>query len=256
MDPIIGGLITGGANLLSGIFGSQTSAQNTQMQIAASEQEQATQNAFTEQMSNTAYQRADADMKAAGLNPAMMFGSGSAASTPSGSSIQAPMPQNTSPMQGLGKAAESVVSTAVQSKTFDKMTEEIANLRAQEARTSAETATERERPELVKQQVNVEKERALNIAQNSAKMGNEMPVSRLAGKSAEAIETLPPWLRDNAIRAGWLGGKADDLIAPFANSAKSILPWVPKSGRSSKEFIDPRGNVSSFDERWADRVGR
>lgn len=36
------------------------------------------------EQSNTAYQRATADMRVAGLNPALMFASGSAASTPSG----------------------------------------------------------------------------------------------------------------------------------------------------------------------------
>lgn len=44
------------------------------------------QRAWTEQMDNTKYQRQTADMAAAGLNPAMMYGQGYSASTPSGAS--------------------------------------------------------------------------------------------------------------------------------------------------------------------------
>lgn len=44
---------------------------------------------WKERLSNTAYQRAAADMKAAGINPAAMLGGAQSASTPSGSSAHA-----------------------------------------------------------------------------------------------------------------------------------------------------------------------
>lgn len=61
-----------------------TGAENAQNAFNAEEAQK--NRDWQESMSNTAYQRATADMQAAGLNPALMYGNGSSgASTPSGS---------------------------------------------------------------------------------------------------------------------------------------------------------------------------
>ena len=71
------------------LFNKLTGAGLTGAELAANrfnaEQAQL-QRDYEEHMSNTAYQRGVVDMQAAGLNPALMYGSGGAASTPSGSS--------------------------------------------------------------------------------------------------------------------------------------------------------------------------
>lgn len=140
MFPLIAGLVSGGASLLGSIFSSETSASNTQAQIAAQQQtnqmsaaEAQKNRDFQAQMSNTAYQRASQDMEKAGLNPAMMFGSGSAASSPGGSMASFGTPNvmgKTSPLAGLGEAVQKSVSTAVDMKTMDVMSQKIANLEA------------------------------------------------------------------------------------------------------------------------------
>lgn len=249
MFPLLGGLSTGAASLMGSVFSSGSSmfmnSQNQDMQRETNQMnimENQKNRDFQEQMSNTAYQRASQDMKTAGLNPAMMFGSGSSASTPSGGvpSLQAPRNDVHSGLAAMGDSMGKAVSTAIGAKTFEKMTEEIANLKTQGAKLAAETETEKEKPSYIASQ-------RFNVDTATAREANRMPQSRLEGKSAEDILAMPDWLRRTLNIGSFSGGKVGDTIAPLISGARGVKALLPS--RETIERSNNRGD-SSFEERF------
>lgn len=282
MFPLIGSMISGASSLLGSWFSSDTSAKNTQAQIQAQQQAQAQSQAFNAEqaqinrdfqstqagvqrdyettMSNTAYQRASSDMQKAGLNPMMMFGSGGPASTPgvsapsgsqaSTSTPTVPMPQNTSPFAGLGEMVSKAINTAISMKTMDKMTEEIANLKATQGLTVATEAQRRQETETEKQETT----RRMNEAALSAL---RMPVARVSARQAEALEKMPDWLFNTVVQGGFTGGKVSDALSPLSDlisSARGVRSMLPSRSTRETTRTDTDGHgYSTFEEMWHNR---
>lgn len=264
MWPLLGGLISGGASLLGGFFNSQTSSQNNQANIQMQREtnemnvEEAQKNRdFQQYNSNTAYVRASQDMRNAGLNPAMMFGSGSAASSPSGSvpSLTAPHAANPgSPWQGLGEAANKAISSAVQIKTMDKMADEMSNLEVENRRlgalidqTHAATATE------VSRNKNVQAQTA-NVEQDTLKQKLDRARQEWEAIKYLDLSSIPDVARKAGNIGSWSGNAIGDTAGPIISSALGMKRFMPYATvREGGRNYAPDGK--SFDEFWKTRTG-
>lgn len=94
--------ISGGSGILSSIFSYNTARDANQANIL----ENAKQMQFQERMSSSAYQRATADMRAAGINPMLAADQGGASSPSGAAATIEPTP---SPIEGLGSSSIDVM---------------------------------------------------------------------------------------------------------------------------------------------------
>lgn len=212
MWDILGGLISGGSSLIGGIMGNNSqqemARQNNQWNFLMQLQNQA----FQMGMSSSAYQRGVADMKAAGLNPAMMFGgSGGPASTPPGSMSSGTMPivrdvigpAVDSAMRAFGLKSEVALREAdvenrqatnslIQQQT-QKTADEAANVRADTTLKTLEVAPKKLQGALVQSMIEQNRSSARQAesqaAELSARQGkyqSEIERTRAETKSTEA----------------------------------------------------------------------
>lgn len=115
-DVVMGGLVSGGLNLLGGVFGNESSARQADINRQ-----------FQSDMSGTAHQREVDDLRKAGLNP-ILSARGSGASTPSGSAAAQVNP--------VGHSFDNAVSSAL---AVRKQKAEIDLINSQNDKVKAET---------------------------------------------------------------------------------------------------------------------
>lgn len=86
------------------------------------------QRSWEQEMSNTAYQRSVADMKAAGINPAMMYANnGQGATTPTGSSASSHASNSSNILSGIANVINSAASLTNNKNVDRETTKQIYN---------------------------------------------------------------------------------------------------------------------------------
>jgi hypothetical protein len=128
-----GGGGSGGSGILSSALGLASAERTNQQQVGLSRE----QMDFQRNMSNTAYQRAMADMKAAGLNPMLAYQQGGA-SVPGGAMAKLIDPWSSAVSAGTA-TAQTASNVSKQSAEVGRITQEIRNLKAGEKLTAEQT---------------------------------------------------------------------------------------------------------------------
>lgn len=120
-NPLIApALLSGGANLIGGLFGASSARDINRQQIKLSRE----QMQFQERMSNTAYQRSTKDLEAAGLNRILALGSPS--SSPGGAQPPSLKVPGEHIQRGISSALQSA-TLAAQLKLIQAQTEGAQN---------------------------------------------------------------------------------------------------------------------------------
>lgn len=218
MLPLIGAAI----GALGGMFGANKAAESSiegaKLANAANAQQAQLNRDFQERMSNTSYQRAVADMQAAGLNPALAYQQGGA-SSPTGATANM---TNTKEQAAAIRAnsAQQLSSTIQELAQLRVTNAQVRNIEAQTAKTRNEAGESSQRG------ISLERENMLweritqqRFATLAAELGLTESTARDTRASAALKEAaLPGAKNQERIDRTWYGRN----LRPFLNDARSV----------------------------------
>lgn len=233
-----GALLGGGLDFLSGKASDDRNARMAQ-----------DNRAWQEHMSGTAYQRAVADMKAAGLNPMLAYQQGGSSSAPSGA-MSAP----------AVNAGHSAVTTSMAMK---RNAAEIAQLEAQRDLTTAEAARVREStPGVTAESKRLEWEFENVVPLRYRTQEFDMQIRR--------TEALLASMHENVLRSGGRALEGNDvqkLVYEHFRAHYKMLPteiqvkmadiaWKQMRGKAGEMVSDGLKGVQAFADYAGEKLGK
>jgi hypothetical protein len=208
MNPaVVAAALSGAASFLGGERRNEAQLEATQMANAASLASTREQMNFQREMSNSAYQRAVADMRQAGINP-MLASRVGGASTPGGSSYQAQIPSimdtltpgiqagmgvltgSASAQQAEAGAELSTAQLRQVDATVDKIKEETKNIPIEGDRLKATISLLVQQTDLYFQQQLTEAQRFEMVKETVSKLKEETSLLKLDVEAAKMLDNI------------------------------------------------------------------
>jgi len=233
--PLLGGLIAGGASLIGSIGGAliNSSSQEDANKLNAdltregwdeAREESARNRTFQQEMSNTAYQRSMADLKAAGLNPMLAFSQGGAGQ-PSGNSASMSgggSMQSTQEGEALSEGGQSAVKLLALAKELEQKDSQIELTKASKQAADAQAALNRNSARKVEEQI------------HSTKLDNSLKEIEVAPKAVEGKYRYEKARTDLKYLDYDAGARRVREGLGVVNDAKDVinpLRWLPKGSK-------------------------